>query len=177
MQVMVRSELPTEDVVDQLRQAAARFNPIVPPRGLRTLESRMAETRVAPKFQAMLFGTFAAIALLLSAAGLYGALSHAVARRQRELGIRTALGAAREGLLGMVLRQGMTVAALGLAAGLAGAVALTRVLARFLFDVSPTDPVTFAGVSALLLGASAMACLVPALRATRVDPVEVMRAE
>ena len=177
IQVVVRSELPSADVASALRRAVARFNPFVPPQDLRTMEARMAATRTTPRFQMVLVGSLALIALLLAAAGLYGAQAHAVGRRRRELGVRVALGAARRGILWMVVAQGLRVAVVGLAVGLTAALALTRVLSGFLFGVRPTDPLTYAGVALVLLVAAVAASLVPALRATAVDPVEVLRAE
>ena len=128
-------------------------------------------------FQALLLGTFSVVALLLAAAGLYASLSLAVGRRSRELGIRMALGAARAGVLRMVVLQGMRVAAVGLVVGVAGALALNRVLEAFLFEVEPADPVTLLGVALLLGVVAAAASVLPARRATAVDPVTVLRAE
>ena len=177
VQVVVRSQLPAEVLMPELRQAIARFNPVVPPRDMRTLEARMSASRTTPRFQAMLLGAFALVAMLLAAAGLYGSLSHAVGRRQRELGVRMALGAARSGVLWMVLRQGLGLSVVGFVLGIAAALGTTRILAGFLYEVEPTDPVTFGGVALVLLVVSVAACLVPARRATGVDPVNVLRAE
>lgn len=177
IQVVVRSQLPSDVIIPELRQALARFNPIVPPTDVRTLEARMSASRTTPRFQAMLLGAFALVAMLLAAAGLYGSLSHTVGRRQRELGVRMALGAARSGVLWMVLRQGMRVSAGGLVLGIALALGTTRILASFLYEVEPTDPVTLVGVAAVLLLVSAAACVLPARRATGVNPVDVLRAE
>lgn len=177
VQVVVRSDLPAPEVVSALRRAVANVSRYVPPRDMRTMEARMAATRTTPRFHTVLVGSLALIALLLAAAGLYGAQAHAVGRRRRELGVRVALGAGRGGIVGMVAFQGMRVAALGLAVGLVAALALTRVLAGFLFGVEPTDVPTYLGVSLLLLAVALAASVIPALRATRVDPVEVLRAE
>jgi putative ABC transport system permease protein len=177
IQVVIRSQLPLDVLVPELRQAIARFNPVVPPSDVRTLEARMVASRTTPRFQAMLLGAFSLVAMLLAVAGLYGSLSHAVGRRRRELGVRLALGAARSGVLWMVLRQGMQVSGIGLILGIAAALAATRVLSGFLYEVEPTDPLTLAGVALVLLLVSATACVLPAHRATGVDPVEVLRAE
>ena len=122
-------------------------------------------------------GTFAAIALVLAAVGIYGVLAYLVARRTHEIGIRLAIGADRAQVVRMVLAQGLTLTALGLAAGLAGAVALSRLMAAVLYDVAPTDPLTFAVVIPGLLGVAAAASLVPALRAARVSPLVALRSE
>ena len=177
IQVVVRSQLPLDVLVPELRQAIARFNAVVPPSDVRTLEARMVASRTTPRFQAMLLGAFSLVAMLLAAEGLYGSLSHAVGRRRRELGVRMALGAARGGVLWMVLRQGMQVSGIGLVLGIAAALGATRVLSGFLYEVEPTDPLTLAGVALVLLLVSAAACVVPARRATGVNPVEVLRAE
>ena len=137
----------------------------------------MSATWTTPRFQAMLIGSFALTALLLAAAGLYGSLAHSVGRRQRELGIRIALGAKPGGVLAMVVKQGVRLATAGVVVGVACAFASTRVLRGFLYGVEPTDLTTLAA-SAVTLGLVAVtACLLPARRATRVDPVEVLRAE
>ena len=141
------------------------------------MQDRIAATRTTPRFQLLLFGAFALVALFLAAVGLYGSLAHAVGRRQRELGIRMALGAPRTGVLWMVLREGMWVSAIGLVLGQMVALAATRILAGFLYEVEPGDPVTLLGVSVVLATVAAAACILPAQRATTVDPVEVLRAE
>lgn len=177
VQAVVRTQLPIDGIGPELRKAALRFNPIVPPRGLLTMRDRMAGTRTTPRFQAMLIGGFALVALLLAAAGLYGSLAHSVGRRRRELGVRMALGANRGHLLRMVLGQGMRVAIAGLAFGMIATLLLTRVLAGFLYGVEPNDPATLLVVGAALVLVSAAACLAPARTATAVDPVTVLKAE
>jgi ABC-type antimicrobial peptide transport system permease subunit len=124
-----------------------------------------------------LLGSFGALAVVLAAIGLYGVLAHTVAQRSREIGIRMALGARTQDVLVLVLRQGMTLVLIGIAVGLAGALALARLLSGLLFGITPTDPVTFTVVP-LLLGAVALAaCWLPARRATKVDPMEALRCE
>ncbi len=176
-QLVVRSSLPAETLVPELRAAVARFNPTVPPQDVRTMTDRMSASRTDPRFHAFLIGAFALIALLLSAAGLYGTLAHAVRSRQREIGVRMALGSARRGVVGLVLREGMAITLAGLFLGVVGALLTSRVLADLLFSVEPNDPVTFLVVSGVLLAVAAVACLLPARRASSVDPVEVLRAE
>ena len=177
VQVAVRTDRPAEQVIPELRRAVARFNPVAPLMDVRTMEDRMAATRTDPRFQALLLGTFSLVALLLAAAGLYASLAHAVGRRSRELGIRMALGARRGGVLSMVLLQGMRVAGAGLIVGVAGAMALNRVLRTFLFEVEPADPVTLAAVVLLLAAVAASASILPARRATAVDPVTVLKSD
>jgi putative ABC transport system permease protein len=117
------------------------------------------------------------MALVLAAAGIYGVLSGAVTERSREIGIRAALGATRRDIVGMVVRQGLRLAAAGVALGAAAAFGVTRLIAGLLSGVEPTDPITFASVALLLLGVAAAACWAPAWRAARLDPVTALRAE
>jgi len=125
----------------------------------------------------MLLGLFAAAALLLATVGIYGILSYTVAQRTQEIGIRMALGAEAKDVLGLVMKQGMALAALGITIGLASAVALTRLLAGLLFGVGPTDVVTYAAVSAIMALAAVLACYLPARRAARTDPLLALRSE
>lgn len=177
VQVVARLDLPAATVVPEVRKALARFSPNVPPRDVRTMDERMAATRTDPRFQTLLITAFAVTALLLASAGLYGSLSHAVSRRRRELGIRVALGAARTGLVTMVVGQGLRLSGAGLALGLVGAVSVTRLFEAFLYGITPRDPLTYVSVVGVLGVVSILASFVPARRATAVDPVEVLNAE
>lgn len=177
VQVVVRSSLPPETLIPELRSAVARFNPGVPAQNVLTMSDRISASRTDPRFQTFLIGAFASIALLLAAAGLYGTLAHAVRRRQREIGVRMALGSARRGVVRLVLREGLEITAVGLVLGMAGALVTSRVLTDFLYAVQPNDPLTLAGVAIVLLVVAAVACILPARRASTVDPVEVLRAE
>ena len=142
-----------------------------------TLEQLLG-TSVAPrKFNMLLLGIFAGVALLLAAVGLYGVMSYSVSWRTQEIGIRMALGANRADVLKLVVRQGMMMTLIGLVLGLAGAFALSRVLTGMLYGVSATDPLTFTGVSIVLLVVALLACLIPARRATHVDPIIALRTE
>jgi len=125
----------------------------------------------------MLFGAFALVGLVLAATGIYGVLSGSVTERTREIGIRAALGASQGSILGLVMRQGIALTLIGVLIGLGGAAVASRVIAALLFGVSRFDFVTYAGVAALLICASAVACFVPAHRAASVNPVDALRAE
>ena len=124
-----------------------------------------------------LLAIFAGIALVLSAAGLYGVISYLVAQRTREIGVRIALGAQRRDVIGLVMRQGTRLTALGVGLGLAGALAFTRVLEKLLYGVSARDPLTLGGIAALLAAVALTATWLPARRAARVDPILAIRAE
>ena len=124
-----------------------------------------------------MLGGFAGTALLLAAIGLYGVLAYIVTQRTREIGIRVALGAQQRDVLGLVIGQGMRLALLGIALGLLGAFALTRVLQRLLFEIRPTDAPTFVAATALLSLVAFIACWIPARRAAKVDPMEALRHE
>jgi ABC-type antimicrobial peptide transport system permease subunit len=141
------------------------------------MEDVFAEALSRPRFLAVLLGIFAGLALLLAAVGAYGILSYLVAERQQEIGIRMALGAGRPAVLRMVLSQGMMLAAAGLVTGLLAALALTRVMDSLLFGVEPYDPVTLVGGVTFMGLVALLACLMPAYRATSVDPMVVLRAE
>jgi ABC-type antimicrobial peptide transport system permease subunit len=123
----------------------------------------------------ILLGTFAALALLLSSVGIYGVISYLVARRTQEIGVRMALGADRTDVVRLILRDGMRLAIIGVGAGIVCALGLTRLMGNMLYGVSATDPVTFLGISVLLLAVAMVACYIPARRAMRVDPVIALR--
>jgi putative ABC transport system permease protein len=130
-----------------------------------------------PRFQSVLLASFAGLALLLAAIGIFGVMSYSVAQRSHEIGIRVALGAQRYQVLRLVVGQGLLLALIGIAAGLAGALALTRYLRSLLFEVSPTDPWTFVGVPVILCAVAVAASYFPARRAARVDPIVALRYE
>jgi len=128
-----------------------------------------------PRFLTTLLSVFAGLALLLAAVGTYGILSYLVSERKQEIGIRMALGADRGGILRLVLLRGLLLSSVGIMLGLIGSLALTRVMASLLFNVQPTDPLTLSAVAGVMIVVATAACLVPALRATRVDPLTVLR--
>jgi len=175
--VAVRTEGDPGTLAPALRAAAKAFSPVVPVRNVSTMVRRIGVTRTDPRFQALLLGAFALVAVLLAAVGLYGNLAHMVGRRVRELGIRMALGADGSRILGLVFRQGLLAILLGLVVGVGGAVFATRLLGRFLFEIGTLHLPAFA-LAVMALGAAALlAALVPALRATRVDPARAFQSE
>jgi ABC-type antimicrobial peptide transport system permease subunit len=142
-----------------------------------TVEARISSTVSSPRFRGVLLAIFAALAVGLAMAGVYGVMAYMVTQRGAEIGLRMALGAGRPNIVGMVLRRGLQLAALGLAFGLAGAAAATRLIATMLYAVKPTDAATFAAMAALVIVVTALACAVPAWRASRVDPMSALRQE
>jgi predicted permease len=177
MNIVVRSALPLDSLAPQIRQIVRTMDPTLPIVRLRTMDEVFAESVSRPRFLAQLLGFFAGLALLLAAIGTYGILSYTVSERRKEIGIHMALGATRGTVLGMIFRQGVTMTLVGLIAGFAGSLALTRFLQTQLFNVKPTDPVTILGVMAFITFVAALACYLPASRATRVDPMVVLRDE
>jgi putative ABC transport system permease protein len=142
-----------------------------------TMDKVVAEKNAEPRFEMLLLTMFAAVALVLAAVGIYGVISYSVSRRTHEIGIRLSLGASRGSVLRMVVRQGMMLALAGSVVGLGGAMLLSRLMTKLLYGVRPTDPITFAGVAILLGLVALLASCVPAMRATRIDPMSALRCE
>jgi putative ABC transport system permease protein len=141
------------------------------------MDNLLAASAAERRFALILFQAFALVALVLAATGIYGVLSGSVTERTREIGVRLALGASRGHILALVVRQGMTLTGLGILIGLSGAVAASQAIVTLLFGVSRLDPITYLGVIAVLVGVSAIACWLPARRATKVDPLVALRYE
>jgi putative ABC transport system permease protein len=165
------------DLVAAVRQQIFALGVKEPISRVKTMEQLMAESIAPRRFQMLLFGIFAAVALALAAVGVYGVISYSVGRRTHEIGIRMALGARPLDVLLMIVRQGMALALVGVAIGLAAALAVTRVLKGLLFELSVTDPLTYTLIAASLLGVAFLACYLPARRATKVDPMTALRQE
>lgn len=177
MEMVVRSSRPPAALVPEVRAALAAYDPGLPNAEFYPLE-RLIDNAVAPRqLITRLLGAFSALALALAALGLYGVIAYSVVQRTQEIGIRVAIGAQRRDILQLVLKGGLRLVIIGIGLGLAGSLALTRVLQSQLFGVSPYDPLTFLGNAALIVAVATAACLLPALRATKVDPLVALRAE
>ena len=164
-------------VAGAVRAAINGLDPDLPVTNVRSMDQLIEASTGPRRFAMLLLGLFSGIALLLASVGLYGVMSYTVTQRAPELGVRMALGAGARDVLRLVLGQGMRLALLGVGIGLVAALAVTRLLRSMLFQVSATDPLTYAGISFLLLGVTLVACWLPARRATLVDPVVVLRAD
>ncbi|MEJ1972096.1 MAG: ABC transporter permease [Lacunisphaera sp.] len=174
---LVRSEIDTALLRESIKKAIHEFSPDQALPDMKTLDAIKDENLEENRFRVMLLGGFAAVSLLLSAIGIYGVISYAVTQRTREIGIRTALGASRGAVLRLVLRHGMGLSVLGLLLGVGGAFGLNQLLGSLLFGVGGRDPLTLTLVALLLAGVALLACLIPARRAAKVDPLVALRYE
>jgi ABC-type antimicrobial peptide transport system permease subunit len=153
------------------------MDPALPIVQMRTFEDVIGASVTRQRFLSLLLSIFAVVALALAAIGTYGVLSYMVTEREREIGIRMALGAGRGQVLNLVLGQGLGIAAVGILLGIGGAFALSRLTSSLLYGVSPSDPLTYGAVAVVIALVATAACVVPSRRATRVDPLEAIRAE
>src|SRR5262249_49635663 len=170
MTLVARAAGDPTQLTAAIRNAVLQIDPEQPVANIRTLEQILSTSIAQQRFSALLLGVFATVAMLLAAVGIYGGLSYTVTQRTQEIGIRVALGAARSDLLRLVIGAGMRMTLLGVAAGLAVAFALTRLMTSLLFGLNATDPMTFVVIPLLIVTVALLACLVPARRATKVDP-------
>jgi putative ABC transport system permease protein len=175
--LMARTSVRPEAMADAVRKTVWSLDPDQPILQLGTMQARLDEIYAPRRFNMLLFGVFALVALLLAVVGIYGVLAYAVTQRTHEIGIRLALGAKTRDVLWLIVRQGLALTFIGVALGLGGALALTRVIQNLLFGVSATDPVTFVGIALLLISVACVASFIPARRATKVDPLVALRHE
>ena len=176
MFVVARTAGDPLSVAGAVRSEIRQMDASLPVANVRSMNEVVATALATPRLTGFLLGAFAAIALALAAVGIYGVLAYHVSQRTQEIGIRLAIGADRSQVLGMVLRQGLSLAAVGIVAGLIGAFALTRLMASLLYEVRPNDPITFVAVAAALLLVALAASVLPAWRATRVSPTIALGA-
>jgi len=177
MTLVVKTDGDPSSLTTSVRGVIRRLDPNLPVADVRTMDQVVGAALATPRFTSVLLSIFAALALTLSAIGIYGVLSYLVSRRTREIGIRVAIGAQRADVIRMVLGSGLSLALIGIAGGIALALAITRLLRGLLHGVTPADPLTFAGVAVLLTAVAIVASTVPAWRASRVDPVLALKSE
>ena len=175
MNVVLRTTLPPAALAQTIERVVREADRTVPIVRLRDMDGVFAESIRRPRLLAQLLGAFAGLALLLAAIGTYGVLSYMVAERRREIGIRMALGADRSSVLAQIMKQGLLLTGIGVVGGLAGALGLNRLIASLLFGVQPTDATTLVAVTATIMLVAAIACGLPAWRASRLDPNVVLR--
>jgi predicted permease len=177
MDVVVRSEIDRAALMASIRREVHKLDPDLPLSNIRPMTEWVATSAAQPRLNASLLAVFACVALLVAAIGTYGVLAYSVSQRTKELGLRMALGADRGDVLKLVVREGMMVAAAGIVIGVGVAALMGRTLSALVFGISIWDPMTYAGVLTVLALVSLLSCLLPALRASRVDPMEALRLE
>jgi ABC-type antimicrobial peptide transport system permease subunit len=177
MTLVVRSRGNAAALASAVREAVWSVDRNQPITRVATMQDILSASAAERRFALILFEAFAVAALVLAAAGIFGVLAGSVAERTREIGVRSALGASRTDILAFVVREGMMLTGLGIATGVAGTVVATRAIGAMLFGVSRLDPVTYAGVIALLSAVALIACAVPAWRAARIDPATTLQSQ
>jgi ABC-type lipoprotein release transport system permease subunit len=175
MWIAVRASISPSSLVGPIRDAIHAVDPSMNAREIRPMEEMLSDTMVRPRFQAWLLATFGGLALTLAAVGIYGVIAYSASQRTSEIGLRLALGAPKGSVVSLVMRRGLLPVAGGIVVGLVAALAFSRVMTGLLYDVSPTDPVTLVGVTALLAAVAVAAAYLPARRAARLDPLRALR--
>jgi len=177
MSIVIRTTGDPELVAPVLRSAAAAFDETLPVSDIRTMTKHLGIALMPARLAGAALGVFGLLGLVLASIGMYGVMAYTVSQRRREIGIRMAIGAAGRDVVGMIMRQGLTLVIVGAAIGIGGALAASRLLRGILYSPSVIDPVTFAGVPLLLTAVAALASWLPARRASGVDPLEALRRE
>ena len=177
MRFVIRTAVPPLGLIDEVRDVVRSVDPTLAIAHVQAMEEVVADARAQMAFTMVLLAIASVVALLLGSIGIYGVLAYVVGRRTNEIGVRMALGARASEVSRMLVRQGATVVLVGLAVGLAGAFALTRLMSTILFNVSPTDPATYAAVVSFLFAVALAATYLPARKAASIDPVEALRAD
>jgi putative ABC transport system permease protein len=175
--IVLKTAKDPQQLVGPLRQAVRDVDPDMPVSNLTPLAQIVSDSIDEPRFFAFLVAVFAALALLLAAIGIYGVMAYAVAQRTAEIGVRMALGAGRREVFGLIVGDGLKLAAAGIGVGLILSLALSRTIRTLLFGVAAADPLTFGATTALLVAVAAVASVIPAHRAARVDPIVALRME
>jgi putative ABC transport system permease protein len=175
--IVVRTSVPPTSIVQAAAGALRGIDPEQPVENIKTMDAVLDETLTSQRFSAFVLGLFASLALALASIGIYSVLSYIVRGRSREIGIRTALGARTGDVLRMVALEGMTPTLVGIAAGAIAALASAKLLEKLVFGVSASDPLTLTAVAGMLAFVALIASLVPAYRASQLDPIEVLRAD
>jgi len=177
MTLAIRTPGPSKTLVDEVKRQVWSLDRQIPVSDIQSMNGLMAESLAQQRFNMLLLGLFAAFALILSAVGIYGLMAYAVSQRTHEIGVRVAVGAQQRDVLRLIVGGGAKLAFFGIVIGIAAALGLTHLMASLLFEVTPTDPETFAAVAVLLAAVALVACYIPARRATRVDPMVALRYE
>jgi len=177
MSVVVRTVIASESMVPTLRREVQSLDKDLPLLHVKTLDEYVDESIADTRFETILLGLFGTLALVLTAVGLFGVISYSVVQRTREMGIRLALGAEPGAIAGMIVKNGLSLAGVGVGIGLAAAFLLTRLMRSLLYGISPSDPTTFLGVPLLLIAMALLASYIPAHRAAKVDPMVALRYE
>src|SRR5262249_36138265 len=175
--LVVRSATEPSSVVSIIEAIVRDLDRDLPLFQVRTMEQMLDSSIARERMSMLIFAVFAIVALALASVGLYGVVAHSVPERRHEIGVRMALGAESHHVLGLVVRQGLSMAVVGAAIGVSGAFAVSRWIQALLFGITATDPATFAAVVTMLLAVATIACCIPAWRGTRVDPTTALRAE
>lgn len=177
MVLIARTTADPLPLIPAIRDIIWEVDPSIALDEISTVEQAISASVASPRFHMVLVAVFAGLALALAVVGVYGVMSYTVGQQTREFGLRQALGARNSTIIGMVLSRGLRLAAVGVLVGSAAAIGLTRLVGSLLFDVSPTDPLTFGGVALVLLGTTAIACVIPARRAVAADPMDALKAD